>query len=173
MIKTIDINAIHEVSSIVALCQENFLSQFYFNWNKDSLFDLLNISKGLGYYHSEGSLMGFILYLDLSGSKNLENHSHFFNLVEIACLATHPKFQGKGVMSTLMKELKTQFQEVWLEVHEQNKKAIDFYKLQEFQEVGFRKKYYADGCGAQLLTWKKQDLIGISKDQKPNPTQVL
>lgn len=76
--------------------------------------------------------------------------------LEIWCLATHPAFQGEGVMSALLQELKLSTEEIWLEVHEWNTTAIHFYKNQRFQQVGRRSNYYKDGRAALLFTWKAE-----------------
>lgn len=116
-------------------------------WNRHSLLDSLKNGKSLGVYAGD-ELLGFIVYTEFLGSCSLG--------AEVWCLATKPRFQGRGIMTSLLKGLQTQFAEIWLEVHEANSLALKFYKDKGFQQVGLRKRYYKDGKDALLLSWSSK-----------------
>lgn len=78
--------------------------------------------------------------------------------LEILSLATHPAFQGKGLMRGLLSNFienfckSAQVIEIWLEVHENNRPARKLYQALGFQETGLRPQYYSDGGAALLMT---------------------
>jgi len=47
-----------------------------------------------------------------------------------------------------MVDAHSQFDEVWLEVHEENRAAIRFYERHGFVKVSRRSNYYPDGKAA-------------------------
>lgn len=139
-LKQIQAKALFE---IIDLCRKTLSLEAELNWTSKSLEEAL---KGGGQVFGsieKGKLVGFILYSELSTEH-----------LEILCLATHPEYLRMGIMSDLLNQLQKQAQEIWLEVHEQNKGAIEFYKSKGFQQVGLRKFYYKDGKSALLLSWK-------------------
>ena len=79
------------------------------------------------------------------------------NLIDICYLETNPKFRRQGHMKKLIECLKHQgtIDEIWLEVHGQNHKALNLYQGLGFRQTGVRKAYYSDGgdgIGFSLLT---------------------
>ena len=99
----------------------------------------------LGAFEEE-HLKAFILY------KNIEKSC------EIMYLATEPQSRGQGIMnellSYLVRQMKSGFDEVWLEVSELNKAAIVLYQKKGFKVVGERPNYYKDGSKAVLMSLK-------------------
>jgi ribosomal-protein-alanine N-acetyltransferase len=78
----------------------------------------------------------------------------------ITVLATHPDYRRQGLAQTLlwsMLALAHQRQLEWatLEVRPSNAAAIALYQHFGFQEVGRRKKYYADTGEDALILWRK------------------
>ncbi|MGE0634629.1 MAG: GNAT family N-acetyltransferase [Pseudobdellovibrionaceae bacterium] len=82
---------------------------------------------------------------------------------EISIVATNPLFQKQGCAEFLLSSFLEEFRnapepfvkhdsEVWLEVHEQNIKAIRLYEKMGFSKVGRRPRYYTDGSAAILCT---------------------
>lgn len=155
------------MTQIVHSCREHLNLESEIRWSKESLQQAMTQSsvQVLGAYHLK-ELMGFVLFKELSGVPLIKDRMLEFGAVngekiissclEIWCLATLPIYQGQGVMGTLLKELKATTREIWLEVHELNTKAINFYKNQVFQQVGSRSNYYKDGKKALLFTWKAE-----------------
>ena len=94
--------------------------------------------------HDSREIQGFILWRDTGAAW------------EISFLATDPKFQGRGVMKTLieqMKHLRPADRPIWLEVHEQNKIARALYVKVGFALIGQRPRYYSDGGTAILYNY--------------------
>jgi hypothetical protein len=77
---------------------------------------------------------------------------------EIDMTITNIKDLKKGFMKKLFQDsiqfLKTekQVRQIWLEVNEDNKPAVSFYKKMGFASNSIRPKYYPDGRGAILMT---------------------
>jgi ribosomal protein S18 acetylase RimI-like enzyme len=96
---------------------------------------------GLGAFIGN-DLAGFVLF------KTAVDH------VDITFLATAPAFQKQGIMTKILKELRKKIPALpfWLEVHENNLTARNFYEKLEFKEVGRRSKYYADNGTAVLYS---------------------
>lgn len=79
--------------------------------------------------------------------------------VEILDIAVKSSFQGKGIASMLLNELfnklqKNNVNKCFLEVKEDNIKAISLYKKFLFKEIYIRKKYYKDGKNAIIMERK-------------------
>lgn len=47
------------------------------------------------------------------------------------------------------------FQNIFLEVHEENTRAQNFYRALGFKNTGKRPNYYKDGCAALCLLWSR------------------
>jgi ribosomal-protein-alanine N-acetyltransferase len=76
--------------------------------------------------------------------------------IHIMTLAIHPQWQGLGLGEWLLLTLLEQGQSlgantVTLEVRPSNSRAMALYKKYRFQQVGYRRKYYADGEDAFIL----------------------
>jgi ribosomal-protein-alanine N-acetyltransferase len=137
------------MTEIIDACRRVLSLEAELNWSEASLGEAVTLGRVLGAFDG-GRLVGFVLYLEVSmGTDEPEKGA------EILCLATHPHFHGKGIMSRLIETLRSQVSEIWLEVHEANNLALTFYKNKGFQELGRRKRYYKDGGDALLFTWAK------------------
>lgn len=76
---------------------------------------------------------------------------------EIMLLATRPKAQRTGAMGQLVRNLignAKEPQQIWLEVHEANHPAVQFYHNLGFQLIRQRSQYYRDGGGALVFEYK-------------------
>jgi GNAT superfamily N-acetyltransferase len=110
------------------------------SWTVDSILDELLVSGSLGRFAPDAETAGlqaFILFKDLG------------SVVEI--LLIYSRMGSKDSASEILKALLdaySQFDEVWLEVHEENKVAIRFYERQGFLRVFRRRNYYSDGKAA-------------------------
>jgi len=155
---------LESMAKIIDSCQAVQSLESGLDWNKESLRNAIIDTEGrvLGAYLAE-MLVGFILFKELMGPADEgefeTNAIKKSQCIEIWCLATLPAQQGKGVMSALLRDLKLMTDEIWLEVHESNLKAINFYINQEFQQVGIRSSYYKDGKDAWLFTWKSEKRV--------------
>lgn len=129
-----------------------------FHWTKQSLEDELwkyhfvIASAEDQYLSTENSdkpqsqkVGGFIIYRFLSEK-----------LIEINSLATSDHYLRKNIMKNLMTFLieVEKPEEIWLEVHESNLAAIQFYEKMGFIKVGQREKYYSDDATAYNYAWK-------------------
>ncbi|UYL08486.1 GNAT family N-acetyltransferase [Bdellovibrio sp. SKB1291214] len=126
------ISAIHD--------QIGLLPQFY--WPADMLGAEMATAEAVGIFEGE-ELAGFILYREVPGAW------------EISLVATHPKFQRRGLMEKLIQHLiaaKGQRRELWLEVHESNHSAQKLYEKLGFKLTGRRPRYYKDGATALLYS---------------------
>lgn len=76
---------------------------------------------------------------------------------EILHLASHPDYWGRGLMQRLLRHCQQTYAEsskpLWLEVHEQNARAIRLYEQLGFINVGRRNHFYEDGGAALLYTY--------------------
>ncbi len=73
---------------------------------------------------------------------------------EISFLETHSEHLRQGHMSDLFSHFALeQKKEIWVDVHEKNKEALDFYGQQGFKIVGQRKSYYRDGGTGLLMSY--------------------
>jgi len=155
---------VEAMARIIQLCQDHHHLKSELDWSKESLQQAMTESSGkvLGSYLAL-ELIGFILFKELPHSADSRDfmvkkpNKKSKNSLEVWCLATEPRHQGMGVMSALLSRLKAMSNEIWLEVHEANTVAINFYKNQRFQQVGLRPNYYKDGKKAVLFTWKEEN----------------
>ena len=146
------------MAKVIITCRETMSLDSEINWNKESLQQAIVESSCRvfgAYVLSE--LVGFILFKELGGFIQSDEKNGVIPCLEVWCLATHPSHQGKGIMGALLQKLKSSTDEVWLEVHESNLKAIEFYKNQLFQQVRVRPNYYKNGKSALLFTWKAEN----------------
>lgn len=133
--------------SIIRGCQLKLNFGPELSWNEASITDAMSSGHVIGAI-IDNKLVGFILFINLG--------TEMKGPYEIWCLATHPDYHKKGVMGSLLNEIKALTSEIWLEVHERNKQAMEFYKHKEFHEVGVRKRYYEDGGDAILFSWNRE-----------------
>ncbi|MBX9765777.1 MAG: GNAT family N-acetyltransferase [Bdellovibrionales bacterium] len=79
--------------------------------------------------------------------------------LEICAIGTHPLYRRGGLGAELLSELKALAsarsvgaREIWLEVSERNRSAIDVYLAHGFRVVGQRPGYYPDGSSALVMS---------------------
>jgi [ribosomal protein S18]-alanine N-acetyltransferase len=116
-----------------------------FNWDRAKLLDSFRHGQLYGALGEKNNLDAFVLLRKI-------NNETF----EIECLATRSDKQNKGIMDFLLRRiidnLNGAARELWLEVHEQNTKALALYRKIGFIQTGIRKNYYLDGSAAILCT---------------------
>lgn len=139
IIRTLTAKDILPIVAIVEACQES-LSLSQFNWNQSKIERAMESSLGFGLFDKD-LLVGFAIGRELGGA------------FEIDVLATHPNFRKLGYMTQLINDLKVRYSILWLEVHERNTPALNFYKKQGFRITGRRPRYYTDGGAAINLTF--------------------
>lgn len=138
-------NHLEPVLEIIENCQKQIGIPAALYWPRDLVEDVLFKEEGWGIVsENQQKLKSFLIF------RNMET------IAEIYVLATDPSFQRQGDMGYLVAQLKAQFEEIWLEVHNLNRTAIHFYLKQEFKQSGLRKRYYQDGADAILLTWRRE-----------------
>lgn len=133
--------------NIVQRCRDILGLKAELSWTRESLNDAMKTGKVLGAFKNS-QLIAFVLFMELGGV--------LAESVEVWCLATDPESQGRGIMGVLLGEVQKTVNEIWLEVHERNMRALEFYKNKGFQQVGLRKRYYDDGADALLLSWSSK-----------------
>ena len=69
------------------------------------------------------------------------------DLIEIDFIAVLKSSRGRGFAKALINNLEGR---VWLEVHEKNQAARDFYSSCGFKKVGERKAYYGDSSAVLM-----------------------
>lgn len=74
--------------------------------------------------------------------------------VEILMLALDSNYWGLGIMKKALLQFLHKYNEVWLEVHAENKPAIGLYLSIGFEQTGVRAHYYNDG-DALVMRYKK------------------
>jgi ribosomal protein S18 acetylase RimI-like enzyme len=147
-IRILDGSHAQEVYSIILDYQNNFQNRAQFNWQFSSIKSVLKTDRAFGLFGSEEfssspNLTAFIIYKDLQG------------IAEILSLGTSIKWQRRGQMTQLLARVKKEYQEIWLEVHEDNEKAIHFYNKEDFILQRVRPKYYTDSKAAKVMSWKR------------------
>jgi len=98
------------------------------------------------------TVAGYVLLLTRKGSRRARIHS----------LATHPDWRGKGVGALLLgAALSTarewHFNDVWLEVREENSAARKLYESNGFDCVSQKHGFYADGASAIVMRKQLND----------------
>jgi len=78
--------------------------------------------------------------------------------IEVDYVATHSQHHQQGYMSIIFKYLKDlslgSSAPIWLEVSENNRPAVRFYKKMGFIQMGVRKNYYKNGQEALIYSFK-------------------
>lgn len=116
-------------------------------WTRSLLKSEMEAGSLLCGFNAQDQMVGFILY------------RHHLDAREISLAVTRPDSQRSGVMRSLFRHLKSQLKaqdEIWLEVHEKNQRALDFYLSEGFEQKGRRASYYRDGGAAILLSYCHQ-----------------
>lgn len=113
-------------------------------WSRSLVLHEIEGGQAIGLFDATSRVRSVILFRDQARA------------LEVSFLGTHPKFRCRGHMEILLKQLKTQLsegQELWIDVHEKNQVALDYYHSRGFKRVGERKAYYADGGNALLYSY--------------------
>ena len=150
---------------IAQLCdkiRQRLNNPYFFNWTSDSFLLEAQFSKvlfktlphlsdlaALEHYHESSNfeIVSFVAYRELDDS------------LEIMVLGTHPEHLRQGHQKQLIDQLINTAQmlgaKIWLEVHEQNQSAIDFYLKCGFKKISLRKNYYQDSAAALVMSYEK------------------
>ena len=116
-------------------------------WNEKQFLSELRASYALCLVDEEGgSLAGYAIFHLMGGDS------------ELLTIAVDPKFQRKGIASTLLHEgldklSRENGDHCFLEVRQGNDRARTLYEKHGFQAYGQRERYYDDGETAILYKW--------------------
>lgn len=127
MIKKLTINDVDYIEQIFNLEKEIFKNSAF---NKESTENLVKVDNSFIYaYLIDERVCGYLMVLDS------------IDVYEILAIATAEEYRNKGIAQELLEKIKTK--DIFLEVRENNRKAINFYKKNNFKEVSIRKNYYS------------------------------
>ena len=128
MIKKLTSNNIDYIEQIFNLEKEIFKSSAF---SKSYLNPLIKGDNSFIYvYLIDNKVCGYLIILDS------------IDVYEILAIATIEKYRNKGIAQELLDKIKTK--DIFLEVRESNKVAINFYKKNNFKEISIRKNYYSE-----------------------------
>ena len=128
MIKKLTSNNIDYIEQIFNLEKEIFKSSAF---SKSYLNTLIKGDNSFIYvYLIDDKVCGYLMVLDS------------IDVYEILAIATVEKYRNKGIAQELLDKIKTK--DIFLEVRESNKVAINFYKKNNFKEISIRKNYYSE-----------------------------
>ena len=127
MIKKLTSDDIDYIEQIFNLEKEIFKSSAF---NKSYLDTLIKGDNSFIYvYLIDDKVSGYLMILDS------------IDVYEILAIATVEEYRNKGIAQKLLDKIKTK--DIFLEVRESNKIAINFYKKNKFKEISIRKNYYS------------------------------
>ena len=128
MIKKLTSADIDYIEQIFNLEKEIFKSSAF---NKSYLDTLIKGDNSFIYvYLIDDKVSGYLMILDS------------IDVYEILAIATVEEYRNKGIAQKLLDKIKTK--DIFLEVRESNKIAINFYKKNKFKEISIRKNYYSE-----------------------------
>ena len=128
MIKKLTINDVDYIEQIFNLEKDIFKNSAF---SKESTENLVKADNSFIYaYLIDEKICGYLMVLDS------------IDVYEILAIATIEKYRNKGIAQELLDKIKTK--DIFLEVRESNKKAINFYKKNNFKQISIRKGYYSD-----------------------------
>ena len=128
MIIKLTSNDINYIEQIFNLEKEIFKSSAF---NKNYLDTLIKGNNSFIYvYLIENKVCGYLIILDS------------IDVYEILAIAAVEEYRNKGIAQELLDKIKTK--DIFLEVRESNKVAINFYKKNNFKEISIRKNYYSE-----------------------------
>ncbi len=115
-------------------------------YGMNAFIELINKNNFFYIVQSKEKIIGYVL----AGKINK-------NETKLISIAISPKFQNKGIGSKLIEHLFEEIKEnnlnqINLEVRENNKKAIKFYKKMGFKEAGEKIDYYENNEDAIYMT---------------------
>ena len=128
MIKKLTINDVDYIEQIFNLEKNIFKNSAF---SKESTENLVKADNSFIYaYLIDEKIYGYLIVLDS------------IDVYEILAIATIEEYRNKGIAQELLDKIKTK--DIFLEVRESNKKAINFYKKNNFKQISIRKGYYSD-----------------------------
>ena len=128
MLKKLTINDVDYIEQIFNLEKDIFKNSAF---SKESTENLVKADNSFIYaYFIDEKICGYLMVLDS------------IDVYEILAIATIEKCRNKGIAQELLDKIKTK--DIFLEVRESNKKAINFYKKNNFKQILIRKGYYSD-----------------------------
>ena len=128
MIKKLTSNNIDYIEQIFNLEKEIFKSSAF---SKSYLNTLIKGDNSFSYvYLIDDKVCGYLMILDS------------IDVYEILAIAAVEEYRNKGIAQELLDKIKTK--DIFLEVRESNKVAINFYKKNNFKEISIRKNYYSE-----------------------------
>lgn len=128
MIKKLTINDVDYIEQIFNLEKDIFKNSAF---SKESTENLVKADNSFIYaYLIDEKICGYLMVLDS------------IDVYEILAIATVEEYRNKGIAQELLDKIKTK--DIFLEVRESNKKAINFYKKNNFKQISIRKGYYSD-----------------------------
>ena len=128
MIKKLTSNNIDYIEQIFNLEKEIFKSSAF---SKSYLNTLIKGDDSFIYvYLIDDKVCGYLMILDS------------IDVYEILAIAAVEEYRNKGIAQELLDKIKTK--DIFLEVRESNKVAINFYKKNNFKEISIRKNYYSE-----------------------------
>ena len=128
MIKKLTSNDIDYIEQIFNLEKEIFINSAF---NRTYLDTLIKGDNSFIYvYLIDDKVCGYLMILDS------------IDVYEILAIAAVEEYRNKGIAQELLDKIKTK--DIFLEVRESNKVAINFYKKNNFKEISIRKNYYSE-----------------------------
>ena len=128
MIKKLTINDVDYIEQIFNLEKDVFKNSAF---SKESTENLVKADNSFIYaYLVDEKVCGYLMVLDS------------IDVYEILAIATVEEYRNKGIAQELLDKIKTK--DIFLEVRKSNKKAINFYKKNNFKQISIRKGYYSD-----------------------------
>ena len=128
MIKKLTINDVDYIEQIFNLEKDIFKNSAF---SKESTENLVKADNSFIYaYLVDEKVCGYLMVLDS------------IDVYEILAIATVEEYRNKGIAQELLDKIKNK--DIFLEVRESNKKAINFYKKNNFKQISIRKGYYSD-----------------------------
>lgn len=135
---------------------QGLLKAFLGGWQDDGSFVTGWASKKIGEHLASPGVQGFgwVVGGELAAVVVGRNLGEAF---EVDFLGTQGKFRRRGHMSDLMAAIFALpgIKNLWLEVHDDNIAARDFYQKIGMTQVGVRPGYYRDGGDSHLFSLKK------------------
>jgi ribosomal-protein-alanine N-acetyltransferase len=125
-----------DLGDILIIERESFLSPWTYNMFLNEISNPLSRSFAAKEENPRTKILGYIFYQVVAFEMHILN------------IAVHPSFRSKGIGTTLfMESIKKENAEknaryAFLEVRENNARAIRLYQKFGFKELGLRKNYY-------------------------------
>lgn len=145
MVKWLQRSDYEYVSKLSDQIYQKTANKSFFSWGyKDLLSELKSGSNGL-VYQLKKAVVAFIVFRDSE------------DFIDIMTLGVDPMYQGHGYMSETLDSLLTYStankKRILLEVHEENRKAIQIYINKGFKVLHKRLNYYPDGQAALVMEY--------------------